>query len=231
MGFHNDPPIAGPRSRHTHILEALVKITIFGATGGTGRRFVDQACAAGHDVTAVVRNPAGLVSRSNLAVITANFADAEEIVAAVAGRDAVLTAIGAVGRGPTTVQTDTTTSIVAAMRRTGAQRLICVSSSGIHTAGDGPVTRLIVKPIVQRLQRHSFADMRGMEQVVRASGLAWTIMRPPWLTNGRPTGSYQTEMNGNVRGGFRVSRADLADCMLRCLADQASVRTTISISA
>jgi putative NADH-flavin reductase len=212
-------------------LEALVKITIFGATGGTGRLFVDQACAAGHEVTAVVRNPAGLVSRPNLAVLNADLADPEEIAAAVAGRDAVLTAIGAGSRGPTTVQTETTTNIVAAMRKTGVRRLVCVSSSGIYTAGDGPVTRLIVKPIVRRLQRHSFADMRGMEQVARASGLAWTIMRPPWLTNGRPTGSYQTEVNGNVPGGFQVSRADLADCMLRCLTGQASAHTTISISA
>jgi uncharacterized protein YbjT (DUF2867 family) len=160
---------------------------------------VRPAAPAGYDVTAVVRNPAGLVSRPNLAVITVNLAGPEEIVAAV--------------------------------RKTGVQRLICVSSSGIYTAGDGPVTRMIVKPIVQRLLRHSFADMRGMEEVVRASGLDWTIMRPPWLTNGRPTGSYQTEVNGNVRGGFRVSRADLADCMLRCLTDQASVRAAISISA
>lgn len=208
-----------------------MKITIFGATGGTGRLFVDRACAAGYEVTSVVRNPAGLVSRPNLAVITADLADPEEIAAAVAGRDAVLTAIGASGRGPTTVQTDTTTSIVAAMRKAGVQRLVCVSSSGMYTAGDGPVTRMIVKPIVQRLLRHSFADMRGMEQVVRESGLAWTIMRPPWLTNRRSTGTYQTEVNGNVRGGFQVSRADLADCMLSCLPDQASVRTAISISA
>jgi hypothetical protein len=56
-------------------------------------------------------------------------------------------------------------------------------------------------------------------------------MRPPWLTNGRHTGSYQTEMNGNVRGGFQVSRADLADCMLRCLTNQASVRTAISTAS
>ena len=208
-----------------------MRITIFGATGATGRLLVDQACAVGYDVTAVVRNPAGLVSRPNLAVLTANLADPEEIAAAVAGRDAVLTAIGTGVRGPTTVQTDTTTSIVAAMRKTGVQRLVCVSSSGIYTAGDGPVTRMIVKPIVQRLLRHSFADMRGMEEVVLASGLAWTITRPPWLTNGRPTGSYRTEVNGNVRGGFRVCRADLADCMLRCLTDQATVRTAISISA
>jgi uncharacterized protein YbjT (DUF2867 family) len=101
----------------------------------------------------------------------------------------------------------------------------------MYTAGDGPVARMIVKPIVRRLLRHSFADMRGMEEVVRTSGLAWTILRPPWLTNRRPTGSYRTEANGNVRGGFQVSRTDLADCMLRCLTDQATSRVAISLSA
>jgi len=206
-----------------------MKITIFGATGGTGRQLVGQACEAGHDVTAVVRDPAGLASRTNLTVVTASAP--AEIAEAVAGRDAVLTAIGSTGGGPTTVQTDTTTSIVAAMRKAGVQRLVCVSSSGIHSAGDGPVARMIVKPIVRRLLRHSFADMRGMEEVVRASGLAWTVLRPPWLTDGRATGSYRTEAHGNVRGGFRVSRADLADCMLRCLTDQATSRTAISLSA
>jgi putative NADH-flavin reductase len=110
--------------------------------------------------TAVVRNLAGLVRRPDLTVITANVAAPEEIVEAVAGRDDVLTAIGSTGGGPTTVQTDTTTSIVAAMRKTGVRRLVFVSSSGIHTAGDGPVARMVVKPIVRRLLRHSFADMR-----------------------------------------------------------------------
>jgi putative NADH-flavin reductase len=98
-------------------VEALVKITIFGATGGTGRQLVDRACEAGYEVTAVVRNPAGLVSRPNLAVITADLADPEEIVAAIAGRDAVLTAIGTSDRGPTTVQTDTTTKSLRRCRK------------------------------------------------------------------------------------------------------------------
>jgi uncharacterized protein YbjT (DUF2867 family) len=78
--------------------------------------------------------------------------------------------------------------------------------------------------------RHGFADMLGMEEVVRASGLDWTILCPPRLTNGRHTGSYRTEVDRTVRGGFQVSRADLADCMLCCLTDPATVGRAISIA-
>jgi putative NADH-flavin reductase len=207
-----------------------MKITIFGATGGTGRQLVDQACAAGHDVTAVVRDPTMLTIHSNLAVVTSDITDPDALAPAIAGREAVLTAIGPNGRGPTTVHTDTTTTIIEAMRLMDVRRLICVSASGMHTAGDGPLTRALVKPILQRVLRHGFADMLGMEEVVRASGLDWTILRPPRLTNGRRTGDYRTEVDRNVRGSFQVSRADLADCMLRCLTDPTSMGRAISIT-
>ncbi len=203
-----------------------MKLTVFGATGGTGQEFVERACTAGHDVTVVVRDPGKVADRRHLTVLAAD----TEIAAAVAGRDAVVTAIGPRGGGPTTVQTDTTARIVAAMRETGVRRLLCVSNSGMHTDGDGPLTRTFVKPILRRALRHGFADMRAMEELVQASGLDWTILRPPRLTNGRHTGTYRTEVNRNVRGGIQVSRADLADCMLRCLTDPASVRAAISVS-
>lgn len=202
-----------------------MKLTILGATGGTGQAFVDQACAAGHDVTAVVRTPGGLAPRPHLTVATM-----DELASAVAGRDAVLTAIGPRGRGPTTIQTDTTTTIIEAMRTAGVRRLVCVSNSGMHTDGDGPMTKALVKPMLRRMLRHGFADMRGMEEVVWVSGLDWTILRPPRLTNGRHTGTYRTEMNRNVRGGIQVSRADVADYMLRCLTDPATVHAAISVS-
>lgn len=201
-----------------------MKLTIFGATGGTGRELVEQACAAGHDVTAVVRSPGGLESGPRLTVVTA-----DEITPTIAGRDAVLTAIGVRDRGPTTIQTDTTRGIITAMRATGVSRLVCVSNSGMHTEGDGLPTRTFVKPILRRVLRHGFADMRRMEELVMASELDWTILRPPRLTGGRHTGTYRTEVNRNVRGGIQVSRADLADCMLRCLTDPASNRAAVSI--
>lgn len=210
-----------------------MKLVIFGATGGTGAHVVQKACAAGHDVTAVVRNPAAIEGDwPNATVLRADLMDPAAIGPAVAGRDAVISAVGSrEGRAPTTVCADSASAIITAMRAHGTRRLVVVSNSGMHVdEADGPVTRFAVKPILDRVLRHAFADMRRMEDLVRASGLDWTIVRPPMLTNGPRTDQYRTATNQNVRGGNRVSRADLADLLLRCLADERTVQASIAIA-
>jgi putative NADH-flavin reductase len=209
-----------------------MKIAVFGATGRTGRLFLGRAGAAGHQVTAVVRDPGSLPADDpGRTVVVADVMDPGAIGPLLAGHDAVVTAIGPrEGRAPTTVQADSTASIVAAMRHHGPRRLVVVSNSGMVTDGDGPVSRLLAKPILRRVLRHTWADMRRMEGVVRASELDWTIVRPPMLTDGRPTGGYRTAVDRNVRGGIRVSRADLADSILRCLTDPRSVGTAVAVA-
>ncbi|HJP73902.1 MAG TPA: SDR family oxidoreductase [Pseudonocardiaceae bacterium] len=208
-----------------------MKIALLGATGRTGRQFLAQAGAAGHDVTAVVRDPAALTGRPHLSVIAADVMDPDAIGPLLADHDAVVTTIGPrQTRIPSTVQTESTASILSAMRHHGTRRLIVVSNSGMVTTGDGPVSRIVAKPILRRLLRHTWADMRRMEDVVRASDLDWTILRPPMLTDGKRTGAYRTALDRNVRGGIRVSRADVADAILRCLADPALVHATVSIA-
>jgi putative NADH-flavin reductase len=213
----------------------VVKLAIFGATGGTGGHLVRQALQAGHEVTAVVRDPARLPAEAHprLAVVRADISDPGAVAAAVTGRDAVVSALGSRdARKPTTVCTDGARSIIQAMQEAGTVRLIVVSASGLAAGDDdGPLTRLVVKPILQAVFRHPFADMRGMEEEVRGSGLEWTIVRPPRLTDGPHTGVYRSAVDRNVRGGFRISRADLADCILRLLNDPDSVRSVISIGS
>lgn len=136
------------------------------------------------------------------------------------------------GRAPTSVCADGTRSIVEAMGEAGARRLVFVSNSGMITDGeDGPVTRRLAKPVLQKVLTQPYADMLGMEDEVRASGLDWTIVRPPRLTDGPYTGRYRTAVDRNIRGGFQVSRADLADGILRLLGDPASFRTATSIAS
>jgi hypothetical protein len=80
--------------------------------------------------------------------------------------------------------------------------------------GDGQ-DGLIAKPILQRLLRDGFTDVRRMEEEIRTSATDWTIMRPPRLTNGRRRGSYRTRVDRHV--GITISRADLADAVLKAL--------------
>jgi putative NADH-flavin reductase len=213
-----------------------MRLTVFGATGATGGHLVRQALAAGHEVTAVVRSaPAALAGAlagdgpGRLHSVEADILAPAALVPFLAGRDAVVSAIGSAGRAPTTARADCALSIVKAMQEAGTDRLIAISTSAAYTeADDGPAARWLVKPIVRRVLANPFHDARGMEEVVRASALRWTLMRPPRLTGGPLTRAYRVGYGAGLRGGYRISRADLAHCILASLDDPRAHHTTVS---
>lgn len=204
-----------------------MKLTVFGATGGTGVEVVCQALTRGHEVTAVVRDPARLAvpAHDRLEVVTANVFAPAELVPAVSGREAVISALGPRDRGPTTVCRDGTSGIMSAMDTAGVRRLVVVSNSGMHTDGDGLFVRRVVKPILIRMLREGYEDMQVMEDRVRASGLDWTVVRPPKLTDKPATGRVRSSVGGNVRGSFTITRADLAAYVLRAAQDDELIGT------
>jgi putative NADH-flavin reductase len=210
-----------------------MKLTIFGATGATGTCLTEQAAAAGHEVTAVVRDPGRLrvTGRHRLRIVTADVMDPAAIVPAVAGADAVLSAIGPHGAGPTTVSQDSVGSIIKAMHEAGARRLLTVSGSIVTDEGEGPLMRHVVKPLARAtFLRHVCADMRCAEDQVRQSGLRWTIMRPPRLTGRPPTGRYRSAIDSNLRRGYTISQADLAASMLALIDDQRVVHRHVAVA-
>ncbi|MFD8493835.1 NAD(P)-dependent oxidoreductase [Amycolatopsis sp. NPDC059657] len=209
-----------------------MKLTILGATGGVGTHLVRQALAADHHVTAVVRDPSRLAvePQVRLEVVTAKELDPSTLAPAVTGRDAVISTLGARDRRPTTVCANGARAAIAAMREAGVNRYVVVSASGLVTDGDGVFTRSLVKPLLWRVLRESYRDMQEMEELVRASDLAWTIVRPPRLTAGERTGRIRSSADGNVRGSFSIARADVADYLLRTVADDSLVKATISIA-
>ncbi len=193
-----------------------------------------QALAAGHEVTAVVRDPARLTvaPHSRLRVVTADVMDPAAIAPAVAGADAVLTAVGPRGTGPTTVIEDSVRSIIAAMQKSGARRLLALSGSIVADEGESPYLRYLIKPLARRtFLRHVNADMAAAEGEIEASELDWTILRPPRLTGKSATGSYRVAIDRNLPHGFTVPRADLAACMLTLIDDPATVRTRVGIAS
>ncbi|MEV5322876.1 SDR family oxidoreductase [Nonomuraea sp. NPDC052634] len=210
-----------------------MKITVFGATGGSGIQLVRQGLDRGHEVTAVVRDPARLPAelRERADVVVADVMDPDAVTPAVAGRDAVLSAMGPRGNGPTTVCSGSIRSILTAMERAGARRLLMVSAAGLESdAGDGLVTRYVLKPIVQRVFRHSYADLARAERLLRDSDTDWTIVRPARLTDAAAPGRYRTARDLSVRGGHTTTRADLADCMLTLIDDRTSVGHVVSVA-
>ena len=209
-----------------------MKLTIFGASGATGTSLVRQALVAGHEVTAVVRDPARLAipAHQRLEVVTADVLDPAAISPAVDGADAVISAVGP-GTGASTLRQDSTHSIIAAMQKNGTRRLLIVSGSIVADDGEGPFMRYLLKPMVRRtFLRHVCADMRQAENETHDSNLDWTIMRPPALTNKTARGTYRTATDRNLPRGFSISRADLAACMLTLLDNPAAVHQHIAIA-
>jgi putative NADH-flavin reductase len=207
-----------------------MRILIFGATGGTGRRLVDQALERGHQVTAFVRNPAKLSLRHTLLrIVEGDVQRAETIRAAVPGHDAVLSALGHISLGPTTLLSTAAQEIVRTMQAHDVRRLLWESALGVGaTKGQlGPLYNWLLIPI---LLRHNFADKERQEQIVRSSSLDWTIVQPASLTNGPRTGAYHAGPRACAGRPFpRISRADVAHFMLEELSARAFVRQSVAI--
>lgn len=202
-----------------------MRLTVFGATGVTGRHVVPTALAAGHEVTVLVRDPAKLVSPdAPLRVVSGDARDPEVVAEAVNDTQAVISTIGGTGFGRSTMITDCMTTIVAALPpRT---RLLAVSTVGAGDSGSQfpPALRLAIALVL----RNAIADHNGQERVIRASDLDWTIARCVGLTDAPGTGEVHVLTRGRV-GGSRIARADVADWLVRQLEDPTYSRTAVSL--
>jgi putative NADH-flavin reductase len=207
-----------------------MKIAIVGATGRTGRDITRLALAAGHTVTAVVRNASKLGDLHPHAVAVTEATNVDGLARAFANVDAVLFAIGPVQNESKTIQSDAAVATLEAMHRARVGRIIAISASGPFYEGDDPLSRYVAKPILWRVFHNEWADISAMDGHIRASNTKWTILRPPRLLDGPGRGRYRIRKDGNVRWGFSVHRADLAQAMLDALIDPSTAGGTISIS-
>ena len=210
-----------------------MRLTVFGATGGTGRQVVQQALSAGHEVTAVVRDAHGLArSNERPAVVVADVVDPSAIESAIKDSDAVISALGPRRGGPSTICSAAAVSIVTAMRAVDVTRLVAISAAPVapNDPGDQLLYRLVLRPVLRRVLAATYADLAVMERTIMDSGLDWTIVRPPRLTDRPHTGKYRVAHGHNVPGGASISRADLADALLAALADERAVRAPLGVA-
>ncbi|MFC5911030.1 NAD(P)-dependent oxidoreductase [Streptacidiphilus monticola] len=211
-------------------------IVIFGANGPTGRLAVEQGLAAGHRVTAVTRRPQEFpFAGPALRVVGADVHDADAVAKAVDGQEAVVSVLGVpFGRKPVDVYSVGVRHIAAAMRRAGVRRLVVVTSttvSGEESPGEGWFFRKLLEPFVAGVVgRTVYDDMRRAEELVRACGLDWTIVRPAGLFDTEGVSDYRLEAGPRLPGRF-TSRADLADALLRLATEDAPdlVRTSVEV--
>jgi putative NADH-flavin reductase len=196
-----------------------MKIAIIGASQGIGYELLRIALDAGHEVTALLRNPAKLtISNSRLTIVKGDILDPTTVATAVAGNDAVCLCIGIPPtRKPVTVFSRGAECVLAAMGPGTHSRLITVTGIG---AGDskghgGFFYDRVINPL---LLGTIYADKDRQESIVKASAVKWLIVRPGFLTNGPLTGKYQVIDNLSGVTAGKISRADVADFMLKQLA-------------
>lgn len=205
-----------------------MKLIVFGATGGTGQQVVAQALAQGHTVTAFARRAAGVaVEHANLAVVEGDIVDPAAVAAAVAGHDVVISALGT--RGGPAVLPEGTRHILEAMQRGGVRRSLWVSSFG---AGDSlqQMSWLAQTIIVKGFLRRAIQEKELQEAIIMADASDWIIARPGGLTDGPLTGSYRVTGPGDKVGQPSISRADVADFLLKNLAAARYVRRAVGLT-
>jgi putative NADH-flavin reductase len=207
-----------------------MKLIVFGATGKTGRHVVEMAIQQNHTVTAFARTPAKLnLAHANLTIVQGDVLDANAVERAIAGHDAVISVLGD-GEKRSTLRTDGTKQIMAAMQKNGIQRFISTSTLGVRDSSIilPPLYKYFLVPFILK---HAFADHANQEEAVEKSNLDWTIVRPSALTDGVYTGSYQHGFPSTKKGlKLKISRADVAAFILKQVSDKAYLHKAPGLS-
>jgi uncharacterized protein YbjT (DUF2867 family) len=211
-----------------------MNVAIFGANGQTGRLLTRRVLDMGHSAVAVTRHPEDFpFADPHLSVAEADVRNASSLVDVVRGADAVLSTLGVpFSTRPIDTYSVGVRNIVEAMRASGARRLAVVSSTGAYpypNRRDTPFALRMFEPVITRtIGKTTYDDQRRMEEIVRASGLDWTIVRPSGLFDlPEPTNYVAGEVD--PIGGF-TARIDLADYLVELAGDSSAAGKTVIVS-
>jgi len=209
-----------------------MKITVFGATGRTGLPLVQQALDAGHEVVALVRNPAKMtIHHPKLTCVQGTVTDAAAVLSAIStDTDAVISVLGPVPKEPSDVMPKAADAIITAMRAQGVRRLAFMTGAGVDAPQDKPqFINHVIKFALKAMAGDVLASSIKAVEKVQNSDLEWTIVRAPMLTDQPGTGSIRVGWVG-VNTGPRMSRTDAATFMLKQATDATYVQQMPMIS-
>jgi putative NADH-flavin reductase len=204
-----------------------VKIFVIGATGHTGMQVLDLALSRGHEVTAFVRSPQKIDrSDARLKIVTGDPKSVEQLTAAMPAHNVVITALGVRpprAFRPHSLVTDCVAATVSAMKRSGISRIVLVSAAVLFPE------RGLMFAIFRRLLKHIARDLAQAEEILRRSGLDWTIVRPPRLTNGTDD-RYRVLENALPKNGFSASFRAVAAFMLDSAEHRSHVQELVGLA-
>lgn len=205
-----------------------MKIIVFGATGGVGRHVVNQALQAGYEVTAFVRDLTKLqIENDHLHVVRGDATNAEEVSAAIAGHDAVVSCLGSNKMVAKSTQLEEMTQhIVAGMEAHHVKRIVYTASAGINNELPGVGGKMVMKMLQNVLTDHRHA----VDLIQAHKDLQYTIVRPLGLTNDDYTGKYREAKEGVPENARNIPRADVAHFILKALGDDTYIGESVGIA-
>ncbi len=205
-----------------------MKVLVVGAAGKTGRAVVEQAVAAGHEVTAFVRK-ADEYDGSNVRIVEGDATNRADVDTAIRGQDAVIDTIG--GKTPykeTTLESSAANTIIASMQQNGVRRLVVTSMLGV---GDGEANATIYERLlVSTFLRGADKDKSAMESAIESSGLDWVILRPAILTDDPAKGNVRVLHVETGEKAYKITRADLASFMIAQLSKNDYLHQAVTIA-
>ena len=209
-----------------------MKLAIFGATGETGKQLVRQALEKGNEVIAYIRNPSKLnIEHECLTVIHGELNEKTKIESAISGVDAVLSVLGPRGGSKSKPITQGMQNIILSMEKHNIRRLIISSTLSLSDPEDLPdfKARVLVN-LVKLIIRSAYEEIINVGKVVQDSKLDWTIIRLSLLNNNPKSGKVKVGYLGKKEVGLKISRADIADFMLKQVQDTTYIRKAPVIS-
>jgi putative NADH-flavin reductase len=220
---------AALKSRPDAKLDRL-KLVILGATGATGLQLVRRAVEQGHAVTAFVRSPERLTPFINrIEVKKGNLLDASQLAQTLDNHDAVISAFGPrlpISKADAHLLEQFATALKSAMEQTSTRRVVVESVAFLFKDSIIPPTYLLGRLLFPGV----VADSAAQERIFAESSLDWTMVRPPELTNGPYTGKYRVREGHLPAFGFKISRANVADYMIKAVEQHLSSRAIVGVS-
>jgi putative NADH-flavin reductase len=207
-----------------------LKLVVLGATGATGLEIVRMALARGHSVNAFVRSPDRLSSFTNqIKIIKGDLLDSSQLSHAIDGQNAVISAFGPrlpISKTDTHLLEQFATALKGAMEKTSTRRVVVESVAFLFKDSVIPPTYLLGRLLFPGL----VADAAAMERIFAESSLDWTMVRPPELTNAPYAGKYRVREGHLPIFGFKISRADVADYMIKAVEHHLSSHKIVGVS-
>lgn len=203
-----------------------MKVTVFGATGATGVLVTKLLLNKGHEVTAYVRNMSKMPHQhAHLDLIEGDIQDRVSITKALRGQEVVISCLGSNSMKKSNQLTRMASTITACMLEAQVNKIIYMATAGIENEFKG-----LFKVVIRMILGNVIDDHRGAAKIYRKAGFDYTIIRPMQLKDGEATGNYETAKSGLPKARKPVTRADVADFMVKVVTDESYFKTSVAIA-